>query len=81
MVTLLDRQLRKLWSTLMPSTVIRNFRYDAPQGRLVVEFQSGRRYAYFNVPQQVYDDMRRARSRGSFFNAWVRDRYSYARLQ
>lgn len=80
MVTLLERQLRKLWATLMPSTVIRTFRYDAAESRLVVEFQSGRRYAYFNVPPNIYEDMRRARSRGSYFNTWVRDRYSYARL-
>jgi hypothetical protein len=64
----------------MPSTVIRSFSYEPGQGRLVIEFQSGRCYEYFNVPPSVYAGLRSAPSRGSYFNAWVRDRYSYSRL-
>lgn len=64
----------------MPSMVIRKFRYDAGRHRLVVEFVSGRRYEYFGVPQDVYNAMRIAHSRGTFFNTQVRDRYPYARL-
>jgi len=64
----------------MPSTVIRRFHYDATGHRLIVEFLSGRRYAYFDVPPDVYAAMRGAQSRGSFFNRCVRDHYAYARL-
>jgi len=64
----------------MPSTVIHRFCYDADTSRLVIEFQSGRRYVYFGVPPAVHEAMRSARSRGSYFNEQVRDRYSYARL-
>ena len=64
----------------MPSTVIRRFRYDPEEQRLVVDFLSGRRYAYFGVPPDVYEGMQRARSRGSFFNTQVRDRFRFARL-
>jgi hypothetical protein len=67
-------------SPLMPSNVIRSFTYEADQGRLVIEFQSGRCYEYFNVPPSVYAGLRNASSRGSYFNAWVRDRYSYSRV-
>jgi hypothetical protein len=65
----------------MPSTVIRSFRYDADRKRLTIDFRSGRRYAYFNVPAEVFDGMRSAHSRGAFFNAHVRDRYPYEQLQ
>jgi len=65
----------------VPSTVIRRFSYDAHSQRLVIEFLSGRRYAYIDVPPDVYSAMRRAHSRGSYFNACIRDRYSHERLE
>jgi hypothetical protein len=65
---------------LMPSTVIRSFSYEPGKGRLVIEFLSGRRYAYFNVPPEIQAGLRSASSRGSYFNTWVRDRYSWSRL-
>jgi hypothetical protein len=65
----------------MPSTVIRMFHYDADRKRLVIDFQSGRRYAYSNVPAEIYLGMCRARSRGSFFNTQVRDRYPYVLVE
>ena len=65
----------------MPSTVIRRFRYHPDSHRLVIEFLLGRRYAYVDVPPEVYMAMRRAHSRGSYFNACIRDRYSHERLE
>ena len=65
----------------MPSTVIRSFKYHPDTGRLVIVFQTGRRYAYYDVPAEVHESMRAARSRGSFFNDRIRDRYSYSRLE
>jgi hypothetical protein len=65
----------------MPSTVIRKFHYDASSQQLIIEFLSGRRYAYFEVPAAVYTGMRHAQSRGSYFNACVRDRYFHERLE
>lgn len=68
------------WLLPMPSTVIRTFNYEPERRRLIIEFQSGRRYAYFDVPPDIHAAMRGARSRGSYFNSWIRDRYSYTRL-
>lgn len=62
----------------MPSTVIRRFAYDPGAHRLVIEFLSGRRYAYFDVPPRVYEEMCRARSRGSYFNRRIRDHFAFA---
>jgi lysyl-tRNA synthetase class 2 len=64
----------------MPSSVIRSYRYDPADRHLDVLFQSGRRYRYFEVPEQTYDGMRRAYSKGEFFNANVRDQYRFALL-
>lgn len=65
----------------MPSTVIRSYRYDPLERQLDVEFVSGRRYRYHEVPDDVYERMRRAFSKGEFFNVNVRDRYRFTELQ
>jgi len=63
----------------MPSTVIRAFSYDADARRLDIVFVTGRRYSYVDVPAAVVDAMRRAASKGGFFNRRIRDRYAYVR--
>jgi hypothetical protein len=59
----------------MPSTVIRKFHYEPECNRLLIEFQSGRRYAYSNVPPETYAALRAAHSRGSYFNTRIRDHF------
>ena len=49
-------------------------------GILHVSFHSGSTYAYFNVPQFVYDELMAASSHGKYFHAHIRGRYEYARL-
>jgi lysyl-tRNA synthetase class 2 len=63
----------------MPSSVIRYYRYDPVQRQLELQFVSGRRYRYHDVPEEVYSQMRRAFSKGEYFNAHIRDRFSYSR--
>lgn len=64
----------------MPSSVIRRFRYDEGRRRLTVTFVSGEVYEYEDVPPEVTEDFRAARSKGRFFGPNIRDRYSYRRL-
>ena len=64
----------------MPSSVIRRFAYDPPSRSLVVEFVSGRRYRYAQVPEEVAARFRAAFSKGRFFNASIRDRYAFEDL-
>jgi len=64
----------------MPSTVIRRFDFLAPRRELVVEFVTGRRYVYSEVPQEEADAMRSAFAKGSYFNRRIRDRYPYREL-
>lgn len=64
---------------LMPSSVIRSFHYDPAAHTLDVQFVSGRRYAYLDVPEREVEAMRRATSKGGFFNRRIRDRYRFER--
>ena len=64
----------------MPSTVIRRFDYLPETRELIVLFVTGRRYVYSDVPQEEAEQMRRAFSKGSFFNRRIRDRYACREL-
>ena len=64
----------------MPSSVIRTFWYDPAELKLDVVFVSGRRYRYHEVPDEVYGEMRRAFSKGEFFNENIRDRFRFTQV-
>ena len=61
----------------MPSTVIRRFAYDPAARELWVEFVTGRRYVYEEVPEEVAEALRTAFAKGVYFNSRIRDRFRY----
>ncbi len=63
----------------MPSTVIRSYRYDRRRQELDIVFQSRRRYTYRGVPEETYDAMKAASSKGEFFNRHIRDHFTFER--
>jgi hypothetical protein len=64
----------------MPSQVIRGFEYDAERRYLDIVFVTGRIYRYFDVPPGVSAALRKAFSKGEYFNQHIRDAYAVARL-
>jgi len=65
----------------MPSTVIRRFDYSPEARELVVEFVTGRRYAYSDVPQEEADRLRSAFAKGVHFNRRIRGRFAWRELE
>lgn len=63
----------------MPSTVIRSYHYDHRRRELDIVFQSRRRYTYKGVPEETYDSMKAASSKGEFFNRHIRDHFTFER--
>jgi len=61
----------------MPSTVIRRFVYDETEQELWVEFVTGRRYVYSDVPHEVAETFRLAFAKGVYFNTRIRDRFPH----
>jgi KTSC domain-containing protein len=59
----------------VPSTVIRRYAYDHSTGQLWVEFVSGRRYVYSDVPREVAETLGSAFAKGVYFNSRIRDHY------
>ena len=63
------------------SEAIVQVEYDAASGALFVRFASGEWYAYEGVPRGVYESLLAAPSKGRFFQAAIRDRYTFVRLE
>jgi len=61
----------------VPSNVVRRFVYDTNANELWVEFVTGRRYVYEEVPESVAEALRLAFSKGIYFNSRIRDHFKY----
>lgn len=57
------------------STVIKSFDYDRDKKILRVEFGNGSVYKYHDVPEDIYQEMQNAPSKGQYFNAQIRDKF------
>ena len=47
---------------------------------LEVEFESGRVYQYYDVPEAIFDAFLHSDSKGRYFNAHIRGKYPYRAL-
>jgi len=62
------------------SSNIASIGYDADTDTLEVEFLSGAIYQYYNVPQNMYDQLIQAGSKGRFLNTYIKNAYPYSRV-
>jgi hypothetical protein len=65
-------------ATVRLSSVIKAIEYNDTSHVLRVTFLSGKVYDYYGVPPECHDAFRRATSKGTFFNDFIRDRYDFA---
>ena len=45
---------------------------------MYITFTSGKTYTYYGVPRSTNESFVRAASKGTFFNDYIKDRYSFA---
>ena len=65
----------------MPSTSLRDIAYDPDRRVLDVTFiSSGRRYRYFDVSLDEYEQLRHAFSKGAWFNTHIKPLHDYELL-
>lgn len=62
----------------MPSTVIRSYAYLPAERALEINFTTGRRYVYHDVPPAAFSAFASAFSKGRHFNRHIRDRYAFS---
>ena len=53
--------------------------YDIERQELIIEFKSGNKYRYSNVPVEVYEGILVAQSPGKYIRANVVGSYSYSK--
>lgn len=54
--------------------------YDAEKHILYLRFRSGEVYRYFEFPEEQYQDLLDAESRGRYFLTQIRNQFRYERL-
>ena len=59
----------------MPSHVIRRLMYVPDTRELTIEFVTGRRYVYSEVPEDAVSAFRASFSKGAQFNRHIRDSF------
>jgi len=64
----------------MPSTVIDLFNYDHRSATLRIVFRSGNVYAYKGVPEEVYNEFKKAPSKGKYFNQAIKHLFAFEQL-
>ena len=62
------------------SSNIASIGYDAPSQTLEVEFLSGTIYQYFGVPENMYNELMQAGSKGRFLNTYIKNACGYSRV-
>lgn len=67
------------WFDASESSTISRVGYDDQAQILIVEFKSTGLYNYFDVPPNVFEEMRAAPSRGQYLAYSVKGRYRYSR--
>jgi hypothetical protein len=68
------------WIESPESSNVSRFGYEPNNQTLFVEFHSGGMYQYFDVPEQVFEDMKVAPSKGRYLAQMVKGIYRYARV-
>ncbi|TRZ97742.1 MAG: KTSC domain-containing protein [Nitrospiraceae bacterium] len=70
----MDRQLVR-------SSNIRSVGYDPAIMILEIEFHSGNIYQYLSVPENVYQGLLQASSKGSYFQTYIKEHFSFRQVR
>lgn len=54
--------------------------YDNVNNELLIKFQKGYTYRYFEVPEEIYTALREAESAGAYFNKNIAKKFKYERI-
>jgi hypothetical protein len=68
------------WIATPESSTITRFMYTTSSRVLTVEFKNGGRYNYYDVPEALFERMKRAPSKGQFHAQAIKGVYRYARV-
>lgn len=67
------------WIETPESSNISRLGYDEPNRVLKIEFKNGSLYDYFDVPVNIFEEIRNAPSKGQYLAQQVKGIFRYAR--
>jgi len=59
------------------SSVIKEYRYDKSEQSLEILFINGKVYKYVDVPQNIFDEFEKAKSKGTYYNENIKHSYIF----
>lgn len=62
---------------LVDSSNLVSVGYDVPSGLLEVEFRSGGVYQYHDIPEDIYQSLMTAHSKGQYFHDNIMNQYDF----
>lgn len=65
---------------LVASSNLSSVGYDRGAQVLEVEFLNGSVYQYYNVPENMYDQIMQSTSKGKFLNTYIKNSYPFSRV-
>lgn len=66
--------------TLVASSNVQSVGYDSHTQTLEVQFLSGSVYQYYGVPENIYNQLMQASSKGKFLHMYIKNQYPYSRV-
>jgi len=64
----------------MPSSVVKYFRYNVEDHKLTIHYVSGMVYEYLDVPENVYNQLKESRSKGTYLNKFIKGKFEYRKV-
>jgi hypothetical protein len=76
MAKIVEKTLKESYT----SSNLKSSTYNSETKELIMEFKKGGKYSYSNVPLQTVIDLRRATSKGTYFNKNIAKIYKYKKI-
>ena len=65
----------------MPSSVVAAMHYDAGSETLRIVFTSGLIYDYLQVPEKIYQAMKKTKSKGTYLNRFIKGNFDFVKIK
>jgi KTSC domain-containing protein len=62
------------------SSSIASVGYDIPSITLEIEFLNGSTYQYFDVPENIYNELMHSGSIGNYLHSYIKGNYRFSRV-
>jgi hypothetical protein len=74
-----ENKVKSKWIETPESSNIAKFRLDG--STLSVVFKAGTQYIYYDVPEEIFEGMKGAESKGKYFNANVKGKFESEKVE